>query len=136
MTRLVIELHHSIHVATDMIATKTTTIAVSDRRRWQRLGLAIPVFVRGVDDTGKSFLEFATALNVSAGGALLVLRRHLSSRTAVSVEIPAAPVADKVTARRRLDGEVVWVENSFGWSSCATRFFVPLVQEGETDLKE
>ncbi len=123
-------------LGTYMIATRTTTIAVADRRQWQRLGLAIPVFVRGVDDKGKSFLEFATALNISAGGALLVVRRKICSRTAVSVEIPVAPVSDKVRARRSLDGEVVWVESSFGWSTCATRFFKPLIQEGETDLKE
>jgi hypothetical protein len=114
----------------------TTTVPVSERRHWQRLALAIPVFVRGVDDAGRPFLEFATALNISAGGALLVLRRSLSPHTEVGVEIPAAPIADKVMARRTLDGEILRVQNSFGWSSCATRFVQPLLQEGESDLKE
>ncbi len=114
----------------------TTSVCVSERRQWQRLGLAIPVFVRGVDDAGRPFLEFGTALNISAGGALLVIRRPLSPCADVAVEIPAAPIADKVLARRTLDGKVVRVENTFGWSSCATRFVQPLLQEGESDLKE
>jgi hypothetical protein len=48
-----------------------------ERRKWPRLPLAIPVFVRSRDDNGKELLEFATALNVSAGGMLLAVRRGL-----------------------------------------------------------
>jgi c-di-GMP-binding flagellar brake protein YcgR len=51
------------------------------------------VFVRSRDDKGNEFLEFATALNVSAGGMLLALRRILPSRRHVQLEIPSAPVA-------------------------------------------
>ena len=40
----------------------------SERRAWVRLPLAIPVFVRSRDQNGKDFLEFATAVNISAGG--------------------------------------------------------------------
>ncbi len=116
--------------------SETTSVSVSERRHWQRLAVAIPVFVRGVDDTGRPFLEFATALNIGAGGALLVIRRSLSPHSEIAIEVPAAPIADKVIARRMLDGEVLRVENSFGWSSCATRFVQPLLQEGESRLKE
>lgn len=63
-----------------------------ERRRWQRLGISIPVFVRGVDPQGKEFLEFTTALNISAGGALLLIRRYLSPPSEVSLEIPSAPL--------------------------------------------
>ena len=49
----------------------------TERRKWPRLALAIPVFVRSRDEKGKEFLEFATALNVSAGGALVAVRRSL-----------------------------------------------------------
>ena len=48
-----------------------------ERRRWQRLPLAIPVFIRCQDENGKDILEFATALNVSAGGMLVAVRRML-----------------------------------------------------------
>ena len=65
----------------------------TERRRWTRLPLAIPVFVRSRDEKGKEFLEFATALNISAGGALVAVRRSLPLSAQVSLEIPSAPLA-------------------------------------------
>ncbi|HSS96349.1 MAG TPA: PilZ domain-containing protein, partial [Terriglobales bacterium] len=62
-----------------------------ERRQWPRLPLAIPIFVRSRDEKGKDFLEFATAMNVSAGGALVAVRRSLPNATQVSLEIPTAP---------------------------------------------
>lgn len=62
-----------------------------ERRKWTRLPLAIPVFVRSRDPRGKEYLEFATALNVSAGGMLLAVRRVLPSVPHVTLEIPSAP---------------------------------------------
>jgi c-di-GMP-binding flagellar brake protein YcgR len=64
-----------------------------ERRKWARLPLAIPVFVRSRDDKGKEFLEFATALNVSAGGMLVAVRRSLPAVSQIELEIPSAPVA-------------------------------------------
>jgi len=51
------------------------------------------MFVRSRDEKGKEFLEFATALNVSAGGALVAVRRSLPLSAQVSLEIPSAPLA-------------------------------------------
>ena len=67
--------------------------AGTERRKWSRLPLAIPVFVRGRDAKGKEFLEFATALNVSAGGMLVAIRRVLPAIAQIRLEIPSAPVA-------------------------------------------
>ncbi len=64
-----------------------------ERREWVRLPLAIPVFIRSHDQSGKDFLEFATALNVSAGGALVAVHRALRPAAQVSLEIPSAPLA-------------------------------------------
>ena len=66
-----------------------------ERRKWIRLPLAIPVFVRSRDEKGKEFLEFATALNVSAGGMLVAVRRILPAfaLNQIHLEIPSAPVA-------------------------------------------
>ena len=61
---------------------------ISERRRAPRLTVAIPMFVRGTDQHGKPFVDFATALNISAGGALLVLKRRLQTESQVSLEIP------------------------------------------------
>ena len=65
----------------------------NERRKWARLPLAIPVFVRSRDDKGKEFLEFATSLNVSAGGMLVAIRRSLPAVSQIRLEIPSAPVA-------------------------------------------
>ena len=64
-----------------------------ERRKWPRLPLAIPVFVRSRDGKGKEFLEFATALNVGAGGMLVAMRHVLPSVARIHLEIPSAPVA-------------------------------------------
>ena len=87
---------------------------VAERRRWERLPLAIPFFVRGVDDRGKEFIEFATALNVSAGGALLALRRNLPRSSRISLEIPCAPLPQSVARHvvRALRARVVRVTHS------------------------
>lgn len=65
----------------------------TERRKWPRLPLAIPVFVRSSDGMGKDLLEFATALNVSAGGALIAVRRSLPVASDVMLEIPSVPLA-------------------------------------------
>jgi hypothetical protein len=64
----------------------------SERRRWERLPLAIPVFVRGIEPNGKQFIEFATALDISVGGALLAIQRHLPPGSRIMLEIPCTPV--------------------------------------------
>src|SRR5690242_21201840 len=67
--------------------------SVVERREWIRLPLAIPIFVRSRDQSGKDSLEFATALNISAGGALVAVHRAIRPAAQVSLEIPSAPLA-------------------------------------------
>lgn len=62
------------------------------RSRCQRLPLPIPLFVRGLDKNGRSFLEFTSALNFSASGALVAMRRGLPVSSQLSIEIPCAPL--------------------------------------------
>src|SRR5664279_4843495 len=59
-----------------------------ERRRWDRFSLTIPFFVRTTDRNGREFLEFSTALNVSAGGILLASRHDFDCGTRVSLDIP------------------------------------------------
>jgi hypothetical protein len=66
--------------------------SVAERRGWERLPISIPFFVRGDNAAGEEFLEFATALNLSAGGVLLAARRYLDPGTKISLEIPVALV--------------------------------------------
>ena len=84
----------------------------AERRKHQRLPLSIPVFVRGVDDAGKEFLEFATALNISAGGILLATRRSIPKSANLALEIPVAPLpADSFSSQsvRSLKAKLVRV---------------------------
>jgi len=68
------------------------TQSVAERRDWDRLPISIPFFVRGRKGGGEEFLEFATALNLSAGGVLLATRRYLEPGTQLSLEVPVALV--------------------------------------------
>jgi len=54
---------------------------MAERRGWDRLPISIPFFIRGTKSNGEAFLEFATALNLSAGGLLLASRRYLDPGT-------------------------------------------------------
>ena len=67
-------------------------VSVAERRDWDRLPISIPFFVRGRKGSGEEFLEFATALNLSAGGVLLATRRFLEPGTQISLEVPVALV--------------------------------------------
>ena len=61
-----------------------------ERRKWDRLPISIPFFIRADKDNGDEMLEFATALNLSAGGALLASRKYVDPGTSVRLEIPVA----------------------------------------------
>jgi len=97
----------------------------NERRKFQRLPLSIPVFVRGIDDSGKEFLEFATALNISAGGVLLATRRSLPKSASVALEIPVAPLpADSLSSQsvRSLKAKLVRVTHSEKYHLLGLRF--------------
>src|ERR1700751_1234773 len=102
-----------------------------ERRRWERLSLAIPVFVRGLSGPSKEFVEFSTLLNESAGGALLLIRRSLPHRSRVLLEIPLALTLRNVKFRqtkRILKASVVRITPINGWSLCGLQFARPLVR--------
>jgi hypothetical protein len=104
-----------------------------ERRRWPRLPLAIPVFVRAkgeADTMEKEFLEFATALNVSAGGMLVALRRSVPSSAQVLLEIPSAPLAAMPTlypVARSLMARVLRIQHGEGYNLLGVKFAKPLV---------
>jgi hypothetical protein len=98
-------------------------------RKWSRLPLAIPVFVRSKDSTGKESLEFATALNVSAGGALLAVRRSLPLSAQVLLEIPSAPLIPGPSLPRVthvLRAKTMRITHADGYHLVAMKFTRPL----------
>lgn len=99
----------------------------TERRRWSRLPLAIPVFVRSRDSKGKEFLEFATALNVSAGGMLLAMRRILPAIAQLRLEIPCAPIAALTpNASRSLSAKTLRTTPAGGYYLLGLKFARPL----------
>jgi hypothetical protein len=104
--------------------------AGGERRKWTRLPLAIPVFVRSRDDKGKELLEFATALNVSAGGMLVAVRRVLPSSAQIQLEIPSAPLAALAalpTASRNLRARALRTTHAEGYHLLGLKFSKPLL---------
>lgn len=102
----------------------------AERRKWPRLPIAIPVFVRSRDEKGKELLEFATALNISAGGALVAVRRSLPLSAQVLLEIPSAPLASTNSlpkAARNLRARTLWVTHTDGYHLMGLKFSHPLV---------
>ncbi len=75
-------------------------------RRWQRIPLAFPVFVHATDQDGRSTLEFGTALNVSAGGLLVAMKRVPATRN-VLIEMPVPPGFDSPHSFRTLESTIV-----------------------------
>lgn len=103
--------------------------SASERRKWARLPLAIPVFVRSRDEKGKEFLEFATSLNVSAGGMLVAIRRVLPAIAQIRLEIPSAPVAAMALlprAQRTLNAKTLRTTPAQGYYLLGLKFSRPL----------
>ena len=108
----------------------------SDRRKWARLPLAIPVFVRSRDGKGKEFLEFATSLNVSAGGMLVAIRRALPPVAQIKLEIPSAPVAAMAMlprAARTLSAKTLRTTPANGYYLLGLKFSRPLPLAGRAN---
>ncbi len=107
----------------------------TENRKWPRLPLAIPIFVRSRDEEGKELLEFATALNISAGGALVAVRRSLPLSAQVSLEIPSAPLVSGNSfpkASRTLRARAVRVTYVDGYHLLGLKFSRPLVPAGKS----
>lgn len=100
-----------------------------ERRKWTRLPLAIPVFVRSREGKGKEFLEFATALNVSAGGMLVAIRRIPPRIPHVQLDIPSAPMAMAYMPRaaRTLRARTLRTTPADGYYLVGLKFSKPLL---------
>ncbi|MGO9864915.1 MAG: PilZ domain-containing protein [Terriglobales bacterium] len=87
-------------------------LSKKEERKWVRLHIAIPVFVRTSDGIGEESLEFATAIDISPAGAMVVVRHSLPKSSPISLEIPSAPlrpVNGLKTSSRVIQAKAVWV---------------------------
>jgi hypothetical protein len=104
-----------------------------ERRKWPRLSLAIPIFVRSRDGEGKEVLELATAVNIGAGGALVAVRRSLPLPAQVLLEIPSPPtpaLAEQSSASRMLPARTVRITHAEGYHLIGMKFARPLSENG------
>ena len=63
-----------------------------ERRRFHRIKLQVPLFVRGKDAYGDQFLELGKTLDISALGALITCARPLAVNEIVMLTIPAPSI--------------------------------------------
>jgi hypothetical protein len=98
-------------------------------RRWQRLAIAFPIFVHGTDADGRSILEFGTALNVSAGGALIAVKRVPSDREVI-IEMPVPPgfVSHGPTSHRMIESRIVRSQAGAHHTYIGLEFKRPLIR--------
>jgi hypothetical protein len=61
----------------------------TERRRFSRIRLQVPLFIRGTDAQGNEFLELAKTLDISCSGARLISPRSLQSQEIISLTVPA-----------------------------------------------
>lgn len=95
-----------------------------------RLPLAIPVFVRSRDHNSNEILEFATILNVSAGGMLVAVRKVPRLSSEIRLEIPSAPLIAPTTmskASRGLRARVLRSTPVEGYTLLGLKFSHPLL---------
>jgi hypothetical protein len=67
--------------------------AVSEeRRRFQRIHLQVPLFIRGRDAYGEQFVDLAKTLDISGLGAFITSPRPLPIGGVVTLTIPAPSI--------------------------------------------
>jgi len=110
---------------------------VNERRDWDRLPIAVPFFARGKRGNGDEFLEFATALNLSAGGVLLATRRYLDPGSHISLEVPIALVTRAQLPRSvsLLNATVLRCTSDRQYFLMGLQFDEPLIREDRTASK-
>ena len=63
-----------------------------ERRRFQRIRLQVPLFVRGKDSRGEQFLELAKTIDISGLGAFITCPRALAINDVITLTIPAPSI--------------------------------------------
>lgn len=63
----------------------------AERRRFPRIRLQVPMFIRGMDAHGAEYLDLTKTLDISAAGVFLSIERSIRPDDIVSLTIPAPP---------------------------------------------
>jgi hypothetical protein len=79
-------------LAENLLPHKANISLYEERRRFQRIGLQVPMFIRGKDAHSEQFLELAKTLDVSGLGAFITSPRSLSVNEIITLTIPAPSI--------------------------------------------
>lgn len=63
-----------------------------ERRRFQRIQLQVPLFIRGKDGHGEQFMDLAKTLDICALGAFIASPRPLGIGGFITLTIPAPSI--------------------------------------------
>jgi hypothetical protein len=106
-----------------------TSGSIKERRKWERLRIAIPVFVRGTDEQGQAILEFATVANIGGGGAMIVTRQYFPVGMRVTLEIPSPLLSTPLLShcKTTFSGLLIRMAYSDRYYLLALKFARPMV---------
>jgi PilZ domain-containing protein len=104
---------------------------IDERRRWQRLPLRIPVFVQATSDVPPAPMEFAAALNISAGGALLRTRTFIPVDSIINIRVPLSPALGREHHEQQLQAKVLRLEPFDRGFNLAVEFAQTLITGAE-----
>ena len=79
---------------TEMDEDRSLT-GLKDKRRSRRVLVNLPVKVRGTNAQGVKFEEMAHSIDVSSGGALILLKQPLSKGMGLELSLPMPPGVGK-----------------------------------------
>jgi len=103
----------------------------SDRRRWERIPLPVPIFVRGKDSNGESFLDLTVAENIGGGGLVFASNRSLPRSARLTLQIPSVPWLEKLhraSSAQPLKGHVIRTTRGDDVKLYAFQFNRPLIE--------
>lgn len=106
------------------------------RRRWDRLPIVIPIFVRGSDDHNGCFMEFSAATNLNAGGLLLMTRRNLSAGMEITLEIPTPSPELRPAGQESFNpmpATILYTNYAEGFHWCGVKFTTPLLPDPDDE---
>ncbi len=81
-----------MHARETVIQKSGAKTLYEERRRFPRIHLQVPLFVRGKDAQGDQFLELAKALDISGLGALIACPKALAIGDFVTLTVPAPSI--------------------------------------------
>jgi PilZ domain len=101
----------------------------NERRRWDRIPLAVPLFVSAKDAEGKGFSDLTVARDIGGGGLVFATHRTIPLRTKVAVQLPSTPwqkMLSRTRSSRILKGRIIRVLPTESINYYAVEFTHPL----------